>query len=175
MRKGEGILVLALVLLGALSLSACRKDTTGAPEGLLVIAKEALFTQDDADYYVFFYRPGCTACETVASDVTNYLTRQKETSDSALIPLYGVRLYRDSAEKGAVSPLIYREYEGKDGEGKNGTYKVSGVSAWEDLYIGSTPALIRITKGEDGVARASYVAQGANDISIALAPDTEEK
>ena len=63
---------------------------------------------------------------------------------------------------------IFREYEGTDGEGKEGTFKVTGITDWQDLYIGSTSSLISISTDKSGVKKAKFEAQGAEDITNIL-------
>lgn len=137
---------------------------TGCSSGIKyvkTIDKTEIFTQSEKTYYVYFYREGCSGCESIASTVSLYA--QKTKSDDTLVKLYGVKLCTSLSDKGAREPLLYRSYTGSDGEGKKGDYKVTGLTAWDKLYIGSTPALIKISHVE-GVARSSYIAQGANDI-----------
>lgn len=138
---------------------------SGGIKYVKTIDKTAIYSQEEKSYYVYFYREGCSSCESIAGVVSNYAKEAK--SNTAYIQLYGVKLCTSLEDKGATEPLLYRTYTGADGEGKKGDYKVTGVTAWYDLYIGSTPALIKITH-VDGVARSSYVAQGANDIETLL-------
>ena len=66
-------------------------------------------------------------------------------------PVYSVLLYTES-EKPGHSVYIFREYEGTDGEGKEGTFKVTGITDWQDL-IGSTSSLISISTDKSGVKK----------------------
>ncbi|HHZ17666.1 MAG TPA: hypothetical protein GX390_00085 [Acholeplasmataceae bacterium] len=153
---------LLLLFLGLLVLSGCGSE--GKLEGVKQIKPEDIFAQKEDKYYVYFHRLDCADCEEASPTVIYYMSLLKEVQGcKAKRPVYSVLLYTKD-EKPGQSVYIFREYGGTDGEGKEGTFKVTGITDWEELYIGATASLISISTDKSGVKKAAFEAQGADDI-----------
>lgn len=159
-------LLVLFLFLGIFVLSGCASDNK--LDGVKQIKKQDIFNQKEDKYYVYFHRIDCPDCDESAPMVISYMNILKEIPGCRnKRPVYSVLLYTES-EKPGHSVYIFREYEGTDGEGKEGTFKVTGITDWQDLYIGSTSSLISISTDKSGVKIAKFEAQGAEDITNIL-------
>ncbi|MCK9535989.1 MAG: hypothetical protein M0R05_00135 [Bacilli bacterium] len=157
--------ILFWLLLGLFIFTGC--SSKGKLEGVKGIKKQDIFSQKEDKYYVYFHRLDCADCDEAAPAIINYMKIINEYSGCKnKRPIYSVLLFSEE-EKPRQSVYIFREYEGTDGEGTNGTFKVTGITEWQDLYIGSTSSLISITVNE-GVKKAYFEAQGAESIIAKL-------
>ena len=122
------------------------------------IDENQIFTQIGNSYYVYIYRDGCSWCEKISERVKAYLYKIELSNYSESIKVYPLNLTKDG-----VKASIFRTYTGSDGEGSEGTYKVTGATDISDMYIASTPALIRIDRLESS-AIATFITSGATNV-----------
>lgn len=112
---------------------------------------EDIFTQEENEYYIYFYKEDCPYCEAV-EDIVNNL-------ENSEVSLYRINLSINE------NKLIGRSYTGENGEGVNGKYLVNSVTDYKDLYISIAPTIIKIiTNSETGQKEAIYVAGGSSEI-----------
>lgn len=162
MKKTLWLLLFIIVLF---SFAGC--DSGGDLQGVKTIKKENIFNQKVDKYYIYFHRLDCADCAESAPTVINYMNVIKEVAGcQQKRPVFAVLLFTEEEKPGSVT-YIFREYDGPDGEGKNGTFRVKNISNWEELYIGSTSSLISISN-IGGVKVAKFEAEGAEDINTVL-------
>ncbi|MDD2258245.1 MAG: hypothetical protein WC278_01205 [Bacilli bacterium] len=119
-----------------------------------------LFDQE-GKYLIFVHKENCVGCDEAMEVVIQYNNVLKEDRFKDKRKVYGF-----DVSKGEES-LVYRSYSGVDGQGTNGAFYVNNVTKWNDLYIGSTPALLSVDNtGETFIVR--YVSQGAEAIIESL-------
>lgn len=124
------------------------------------IKDEDIFNQSEEEYYVFFVKencPYCIAAKPLVNDVYNQINAE-ESQLKGKINIYQVVL-----QESGYKSKIFRVYSGEDGQGTDNKYFVDGVTKWDDLYIATTPSLIKISV-VDGVKTATYVAQGKTKV-----------
>lgn len=97
-----------------------------------------IFDQEEADYLVYFMRPGCSWCDKIKDEILRYQYKCNTKQFSKNIKLYVVDLRKDGKKSS-----IFRSYTGENGEG-DGLF-ISGAKRWDDLYIPTTPVLINIS------------------------------
>jgi thiol-disulfide isomerase/thioredoxin len=104
-----------------------------------VITIDQIFTQEEAQYYVYFFKEKCPYCEDCFEEIKAYIESQDEKE---LLKLYVCDLTDE------FNSIIKRPYEGEGGQGTEGRYFVDGVTNYEDLYISGTPSIIRIDEND---------------------------
>lgn len=167
-RLYKGIILLLVISVFGI-LSGC-SSTKSDMKGIKNLVQQDIFKQKEEKYWVFFYREGCSGCEEVKPYVLKYIDYRKGRDECKKI--YGVNL---SNEKNSS---IYRTYKNEDGNGQGqytdgdgvvhkGIFYVNHVTNWDDLYIGTTPSLISITKSKDG-NYAYFVTSGSVKIKNLL-------
>lgn len=119
-----------------------------------------IFNQEQEEYLVYFMKTGCPWCDKIKDDVIRYQlkTNQLEQYNSN-IKLYAINLYSNGKKS-----IILRKYtENNEEEG----FFVSDAKKWDDLYIPSTPALIKIST-EENIRKAEVLETGATSIKNKL-------
>lgn len=151
MKKLVGIVVLLAI---SFLLVGCNGSNVKNLKG------KQLFEQE-GKYLVFIYKDECPGCDEAMEVVIQYNNLLKEDMFKDKRRVLGFDVTKGD------EALVYRPYKGIDGQGTDGAFHVDGVTAWQDLYIGSVPALISVnTTGETVAVR--YVAQGSEAIVEAL-------
>lgn len=155
------IISLLLIVITMFVLVGCSKETE-----FKEIKAEEVFTTE-GKYFVYFYKDDCADCEQTKPVIIDYMKRiedDKELADKKKI--YAVNLSKPE------NALIYRAYNsvkyGK-GEGQgDGSFWVDGVTKWDDLFIGSTSALISVGADANGKRVANFQASGYDNVSSTL-------
>ena len=147
----ELILILTIVFCLTM-LNGCEKDYD-------LINDTDIFNQQEEKYFVFFIKDDCPYCESISSDVKDYI--EKASKDSDLTKLYVVNI------NNGTKSLINRSYSGSDAQGADKDYYVNGVSVYSDLYIPGTPSLIYVyTNNNQKVSR--YITEGKTSVKNTL-------
>lgn len=155
--------LLIMLLLGLVLLTSC--DGAAKIPNVDKINKEEIFNQKEDTYYIYFHKQNCSDC-TQANDLVSQYAQLLKEKDACSVKrkLYSVLLYTQT-EKPGEDIYIFREYVGIDGQGNEGKFFVKDVLKWEDLYIASTSSLIIIRTNKDGEKYASFIAQGAQNVT----------
>lgn len=155
MKKGLFIL---LAIIGLFTLGGCKHKTDMSVVKNLV--QQEIFDQKEEKYFVFFYIDDCSGCEETKPYIVNYYNIVKD--DDSKRHIFGVNLSNPKNKS------MYVKYPGTDGQGTDGGFYIDGVTKWEDLNIGTTPSMISVYIGKDGVKTAKYSAQGKDAIVAVL-------
>ncbi|MFA7126187.1 MAG: hypothetical protein WC182_01315 [Bacilli bacterium] len=157
------LIALVLVMVLALTLSGCKKETQ-----ITFLSGQDIFNQEGT-YFVIFFRDDCPDCESVKPLVITYLDlltdEPKEYEGKSTI--YGVNLSDPANED------IYRAYNEarKDwgtGQGDSENFWVDGVEQFDQLYIAETASMISIGTTTGGVTKATFEAAGYDAIYTRL-------
>ena len=126
------------------------------------IKEEDIFNQNEESYFVYIYRDGCSWCKKISDRVKAYIYKTTLANYS-----YSMKVFPLNLTEGGSKASIFRSYDGDDGEYNDGKFKVTGLTSIDEMYISSTPALIRIDI-IDGVRTAKFVAGGATNVINAI-------
>ena len=147
------ILLIIILVIQVFVFTGCKNDLDS-----LTIGDQYIFKMEEENYYIYFYKDGCSSCEMTTPIILENIKKLDK-------PLYAVNLH----PKGEKESRIHRKFPlGNTAQGINGDFYVNGTKAWSELYIASTPALIEIVTVErDGeyVKRANFVANGETNIT----------
>ncbi len=132
------------------------------------IADYDIFNQQEKEYLVYFMKDGCGYCSKIKEDINKYIQNTYEEKYSNALKLYIVNLKTTTKRS-----EILRSYTGEGGEDDGKTY-VTGVEKWDELYIPSTPTLIKISF-LSGKGVASLEAIGSTNVVNKLDKYLENK
>lgn len=124
------------------------------------IEDKEIFMQTPNEYLVYFMKDGCSWCAKIKDDVLRYQYYTSLEQYKENIKIFVVNLHTPERKSS-----IIRLYKGEDGE--DGFF-VEKAKVWSDLYIPSTPALIKINTN-DNVRSAQLLERGATKIKNRLA------
>lgn len=124
------------------------------------IKDEDIFNQNEEEYYVFFVKENCPYC-IEAKPLVNDAYKKINAEGSELKGK--VNIYQVVLKETGYMSKIFRSYKGENGQGTDNKYYVDGVTKWDDLYIATTPSIIKISVVEE-VKTATYVAQGKTKV-----------
>lgn len=137
-----------LVIFALLFVVGC-KDNQYIYEEVITIDK--IYSQEEEEYYIYFYQEDCPYCEDCYETINEYLEYMNENK---CIKLYICDLTDD------FNKTIKRAYEGENGQGSSGKYFVDGLTEYTELYISGVPSLIRI----DSTKTSYFVTSGRSNI-----------
>lgn len=121
------------------------------------ILDEEIFNQPEDNYLVYFMKDGCNYCTKVKENVLSYMYLSGET---------GLKIYIVNLNNGVKSSIL-RSYTGEDGQGDDKDIYADNVTKWDDLYIPSTPTLIKISKvGNTRISK--FLCVGSTNIASTL-------
>jgi len=121
-------LKLLLLILIVICFIGCRESNVIEKK---YIDEKDIFNQTEETYLVYF-----TNDEEKDLNLIDAYCNSTER-EKLEYQVYIVKLNEDS--------LIYRDYDGIDGEGSTGKSKVSDISKYEELYISNIPTVIKVT------------------------------
>lgn len=124
------------------------------------IEDSEIYLQPEQEYLVYFMRDGCSWCAKIKDDVLRYQYKTTLEQYSNNIKLYIVNLKTSERRS-----KILREYTGDDGDRDN--FYVNKALKWDELYIPSTPSLIKITTNNN-VRNSALLESGATKIKNKL-------
>lgn len=122
------------------------------------IKDSQIFEQEQEEYLVYFMRFGCSWCDKIKEDVIRYQYKNSIEQFNKNIKIYVVNL-----NDGKNKSKILREYKE---EGSDGFY-VNEAKKWDEFYIPSTPAMIKIKTTNNG-RQAELLERGATAIKNRL-------
>lgn len=130
------IVLLLILVMQLFMFAGCKKDIES-----IRIGDQYIFDIESEDYYIFFYKDGCSGCELVKPIILEYASKGEKS-------IYAVNLHPEGQEES----YIFRKFsQASTGQGTNGDFYVNGVTSWSGLYIGSTPSLIQVKVVEETV------------------------
>lgn len=147
------ILLLFLLLVQLFVFTGCSKDLES-----LTIGDQYIFKMEEENYLIYFYKDGCSSCELTTPIVLQFV---KEGDKK----VYAVNLHPEGEDQSR----IFRKFTlGNTAQGVKGDFYVDGTTAWSEMYIASSPALIEVKteeyKGEK-VKMAYFIANGETAIT----------
>lgn len=121
-----------------------------------IINEDMLFNQEYCEYFIYIYRDGCAWCSKIKEDVQKYIYKTSLDSYKSSIKVFVINLTKDGKKS-----KIFRTYDGDDyDEGYEGFF-VSKATKYDEIYIPSTPALLKVTASNEKV-QATCLAKGAS-------------
>lgn len=130
------IILLLILVLQLFVFAGCGKDLES-----IRIGDKYIFDIQSEDYYIFFYKDGCSGCELTKPIILDYVKNGEKS-------LYAVNLHPEGEDES----YIFRKFtQGGTGQGTNGDFYVDGATSWNELYIGATPSLIQVKVVEETV------------------------
>ena len=124
------------------------------------IEDNQIFNQKYEEYLIYIMRNGCSWCDKIKDDVLRYQEKVKLEQYNKNIKIYVVNLMSNNKKS-----KIFRSYNEEGGDGDN--FFVSNVTNWDQLYIPSTPTLIKVVN-ENNVRKTELLARGATKIKNTL-------
>lgn len=122
------------------------------------ISESMIFNQEESEYFIYIYRDGCSWCNKIKEDVQKYIYKISLDNYKSSIRVYVINLMQDGKKS-----KMFRTYDQDDyDEGYEGFF-VSKAKKYDEIYIPTTPALIKVeAKGED--VSAHVLAKGASTV-----------
>lgn len=133
-------LLLVFVIVFSLLLVGCDKQEYT----MNVIKVEDIYTQEEDEYYVYFFQKNCPYCEDCFETINEYINNPSE------LKLYVCDLTNNQEIK----------RKNQSGQGPDGGYWVDNVSDYKNLWIAGVPSLIKI----DVKNNSYYVTSGRKNI-----------
>lgn len=118
----KGIVQILLILIISIFLTGCKK---GAKE----IKATEIFTQKEDSYFVYFYKPGCSACENLKPRLNEYISFAKGKSLPKVYKMNVLNMPNLNA------PDNWKEV-------------IVGKTSIMEITIGTTPTLLLIEEKE---------------------------
>lgn len=136
--KNSLLLILILTLL--ITMVGCNKQEYTINK----INVDEIYTQEDNEYYVYFYQKNCPYCEDCFEVINEYINNPSELN------LYVCDLTNNQEIK----------RKNQSGQGPDGGYWVDNVSDYKNLWIAGVPSLIKIKENDNSY----YVTSGRKNI-----------
>ena len=136
--KNSLLLILILTLL--ITMVGCNKQEYTINK----INVDEIYTQEDNEYYVYFYQKNCPYCEDCFEVINEYISNPSELN------LYVCDLTNNQEIK----------RKNQSGQGPDGGYLVDNVSDYKNLWIAGVPSLIKIKENDNSY----YVTSGRKNI-----------
>ena len=122
------------------------------------IEDKMIFNQEETEYFVYIYRDGCSWCSKIKNDVLKYITKIGFDNYKSSTKVYIINLTQDGNRS-----KMFRTYTGEDGEALDSSFYVSKATKYDEIYLASTPALLKVNANND-LVQATLLANGASKV-----------